>query len=130
MSRHLPILAALGLAAASLATPALAAPPPTDTCFWSADWQGWSSPRPDVILLHVGASQVFELDLKNGSDQLKYPDMHLFNQGQHGTWICTPNDLHLMLSDDHHIYSEPLFVKSITRLTPEQIEAIPAKYRP
>ena len=133
MSRRLAMLPALGFAIASFAAPALAAShdPPRDTCFWSADWQGWTSPAPDVVLLHVGASQVFEIDLKDGgSNQLKYPDMHLANQHQHGTWICTPNDLHLQLSDDHHIYTEPLFVKSLTRLTPEQVEAIPAKYRP
>lgn len=134
MTRRLATLPALAFALASLAAPAALAGgqggPPSDTCFWSADWQDWTSPAPDVVLLKVGASQVFRLDLREGSNQLKYPDMHLFNRHQHGPWICTPQDLDLLLSDDHRIYSEPLFVKSITRLTPDQIEAIPAKYRP
>jgi len=134
LNRRSNILAAMALALASLAAPAAIAAadsaPPSDNCFWSGDWEGWKSPSPTVIYLRVGASQVFRLDLKQGSNQLKYPDMHLTNRHQVGGWICTPHDLDLLLSDDHGIYSEPLFVKSITRLTPAEIAAIPHQYEP
>jgi len=127
------ILTAMAVLASVSAAAALAAAdsgPPNDTCFLSRDWEGWKSPSPTVIYLRVGASQVFRLDLKAGSNQLKYTDMHLTNRHQVGSWICTPEDLDLLLSDDHHTYSEPLFVKSITRLTPDEIAAIPHQYEP
>jgi hypothetical protein len=133
LSRRFYGLAAVAGAILSLSAPAALAAssaPPGDTCFWSADWQGWKSPSPDVIYLHVGASQVFQLTLKQGSDQLKYPDVRLINQNQQSSWLCTPHDFNLLLTDRDGILRQPLFVQSITKLTADQIAAIPHKYRP
>lgn len=119
------------LAAALLtAWPLSANAAPQGGCFLSKDWRGWKSPDPKVIYLRVGISDVFRLDLQSGSDQLDRPDMHLVNKLRGSPWICSPLDLELTLSDSHGSYREPLFVKSITRLTPDEIRAIPAKYLP
>jgi hypothetical protein len=45
-------------------------------------------------------------------------------------WICSPLDLQLAVADSHGGFREPLIVKKITKLTPDEIHAIPAKYRP
>ena len=130
MSTRSFIFAAIALAALTLsAAPALAANQTSDTCFRSSDWQGWKSPSPDVILIHVGASQVFRLDLKTGSNQLKYSDVRLVNRHQTSAWICNPGDLDLLLVAQGG-FSEPLFVKSITRLTPDEVAAIPHQFQP
>ena len=126
------ILPAIGLALAAAlgAAPALAASPPGDNCFYAREWRDWRSPAPNVILLRVGVSDVYRLDLREGSNQLQYSDVHLINRHQPSGWLCQPIDFDLLLADNHGLFSEPLFVTAVTKLTPEQIAAIPAKYRP
>jgi hypothetical protein len=102
----------------------------TDSCFLSRDWEGWKSPSPNVIYLRIGVSQIYRLDLSAGSNQLQEGDVHLINKVRGSDWICSPLDLDLQLADDHGIFREPLFVKSITRLTPDQVAAIPRKDLP
>src|ERR1700722_6803404 len=132
MSTRLTALCAGLAAAASLgfAAPALADGPTsthTDSCFLSNDWEGWKSPSPNVIYLRVGVSRIYRLALSAGSNQLQEPDVHLINKVRGSDWICDPLDLDLQLADDHGIFREPLFVKAITRLTPDQVAAIPRK---
>lgn len=133
MLKRLSLLGAC-LAAGSLgfASQALSATPThgTDSCFLANDWDGWKSPSPTVIYVRVGVSRIYELDLSSGSNQLQEPDMHLVSKIRGSDWICDPLDLQLQLADNHGAFEEPLIVKSITRLTPEQIAAIPKKDLP
>ncbi|HEY2710077.1 MAG TPA: hypothetical protein VGI95_18680 [Caulobacteraceae bacterium] len=99
-------------------------------CFLSRDWEGWKSPSPNVIYLRVGVRQIFEIDLSSGSNQLQEGDMHLIDKVRGSDWICSPLDLDLQIADDHGVYAEPLIVKSITRLTADQVAAIPRKFLP
>jgi hypothetical protein len=101
-----------------------------DRCFLARDWEGWKSPNPNVIYVRVGVSRIYEFDLSAGSNQLQAPAMHLVSTIRGSDWICDPLDLQLQLVDDHHAFAEPLFIKSITRLTPEQIAAIPRRDLP
>jgi hypothetical protein len=133
MSNRLSILCA-GLAVAGslgFAGQALAADASHhDSCFLSRDWEGWKSPSPNVIYLRVGVSRIFRLDLSAGSNQLQQPDMHLVDVVRGSDWICDPLDLQLQLKDDHGAFEEPLIVKAITQLTPDQIAAIPKRDLP
>jgi hypothetical protein len=133
MSKHLSALCASVALAASLglASQAVSATPAhTDNCFLANQWEGWKSPSPTVIYLRIGVSRIYQLDLSAGSNQLQEPDMHLVSKIRGSDWICGPLDLQLQLSDNHGAFQEPLFVKSITQLTPEQIAAIPKKFLP
>jgi hypothetical protein len=126
----LPAAAAFALAALT-AVPALAANPPGGSCFYARQWQDWRSPAPNVILLRVGVNDVYRLDLANGgSDQLQYPDVHLTNRHEVSPWLCGPTDFDLLVSDDHGIFAEPLFVTAVTKLSADEVAAIPAKFRP
>ncbi len=55
--------------------------------------------------------------------------MHLVSIHRGSSSICDALDLDLRLSDGHG-FSEPLIARSMTKLTPEEVAAIPAKYRP
>lgn len=124
----------LGAAAAAvllvLAGSAAAAPGDHTPCFLASEWAGWRSPSPNVIYLRVNVNQVYRLDLSAGSSLLQDPDVHLVNRVEGSNWICTPLDLQLELADDHGVFREPLIVKAITRLTPDEVKAIPRKYLP
>ena len=133
MLKRLSVLGAcLAVGSLGFANQALSATPAqrTDSCFLANDWEGWKSPSPTVIYVRVGVSRIYELDLSSGSNQLQEPDMHLVSKIRGSDWICEPIDLQLQLADNHGAFEEPLIVKSITRLTPEQIAAIPKKYLP
>jgi hypothetical protein len=131
LSRRSYLLPAIAFSLASmLAAPVLAASPPGGNCFYAREWQDWRSPAPNVILIRAGVHDIYRLDLREGSNQLQYPDVHLVNRHQTSAWLCQPTDFDLLLSDDHGIFSEPLFVTAVTKLTPDQVAAIPAKYRP
>ena len=123
------IAAALSLStlipAAALAGPA----PTTNNCFFVTQWQGWKSPSPDVIYLGVNQRDVYKVELSAGSPMLSWPNMHLVSIVRGSNSICSAIDLDLKLSDDHGI-TEPLIAKSLTKLTPEQVAAIPKKFRP
>jgi hypothetical protein len=122
--------AALAFAAVFLAAPpALAAANASgDNCFRASDWLDWKSPAPNVILLRVSVDKVYRLDLKEGSNQLTYPDMRLVNRHEQSLFICQPSDFDLVLTDG--IDKEPLFVKSMTLLTPDEVAAFPRQDRP
>ena len=132
MSRRPYLLPAVGLAVSMLAAaPAFAAAaPPDGACIYANAWQDWSSPAPNVILLRVNVDDVYQLDLKYPSNQLKYPAMHLVNLYQTSQWLCRPSDFNLLLKDNYGGFSEPLFVTRITKLTPAEVAAIPRKLRP
>jgi len=119
-------VAALGIAGAAHAD-APAAKPKTP-CFFSRDWSGWRSPDPKTIYLRVRVNEIYKVDLSFGSALLAWPDSHLINELRGTDSICTPLDLDLKVGNDHMV--EPLFVKSISKLTPEQVAEIPKKYLP
>ena len=129
------LLAATALGAVLLGAPPLIADSqpatqPGNNCFLTTNWQGWKSPSPTVIYLRIGLNEVYRIDLAAASYQLQQPEMHLVSRVRGSPWICGPLDLDLSLSDDHGIYREPLFVKSLTKLTPDEVKAIPPKFVP
>ena len=131
MSLRSAIVAALAAGAlAAGASPALAASSDHSSCFLSSNWDGWKSPDPSTIYVRVTLARVFRLDLAHPSNQLNDPSVHLLSKVRGSSWICSPIDLDLSVVDDHGISREPLFVKHMTELTPDEIKAIPPKFRP
>jgi len=122
-------LVAAGLLGLSAAPVAAESPHPARDCFFSNQWEGWRSPSPNVIYIRVGIHDVYRLDLSAGSSQLQSPDMHLVNQVRGSNTICSALDLDLSIADSHG-FSEPLFVRTMTKLSPEEVAAIPRQYRP
>ena len=107
-----------------------ATPKPKRQCFSLSQWRGgWHSPSPDVIYLRVDSNDIWRIDLNGGSIQLQWPDRHLVSVVRGGDMVCSPIDLDLSIADNHG-FREPLIAKAITRLTPEQVAALPAKDRP
>jgi hypothetical protein len=124
------IAAAASVAALSFAvSPAQAAPAKVNNCFMSSDWQGWSAPNPNTLYLRVRMHDVYRVDLASGSNQLTWPGVHLVSRMHGSNYICSPLDLSLSVSDSSGVAS-PLFVKAITKLSPQEAAAIPRKYQP
>lgn len=132
--------AACALLLATVATltgaPALAAPvkstpdKPGAPCFFITQWQGWKSPSPDVVYLGIIPHQVYRLDLSYGVPALQWPDMHLLSIVHNPASVCSAIELQLYVSDSHNDFRMPLIGRKLTKLTPEEVAAIPRKYLP
>jgi hypothetical protein len=128
------ILVGGALALSALAAlPAAAAPGGESSrhpCFFINQWQGWKADGPNVIYLRVNLSDIYRADLSAGSQQLTWPgSYHLVSKVVGSSSICTPLDLQLAVSDSHGFY-QPLIVKSLYKLTPEEAAALPRALRP
>ncbi len=132
-------LVGAGLAGALLAAPALAANSPEETaaapqkaqrqCFQLSDWQGWSAPDKNTLYMKVRNRDVYKVDLAWGSNQLTWPGNFLISTVRGIDTVCNPIDLDLKVSDSSG-FAMPIRAKTITKLTPEEIAAIPKKDRP
>jgi hypothetical protein len=134
MTTHLGRFALAGLAAATLAStaqadsPADPAPKPARTCFSLSDWQGWSAPDRDTLYMKVRNRDVYRVELSHGTNQLTSPGVHLVSVVRGIDQVCRPHDLDLRVSDG--MFAMPIMAKSITKLTKEEIAALPKRDRP
>ena len=136
MKAHVHTLTALA-ALTALTLPASAAyadatAGPREHCFLSRDWQSWTAPasgKGDVLYLRVNLNDVYRVELTPGSYARKYPGSFLVNQVRGSNWICSALDLDLSISDNMG-FRQPLIARSLERLTPTEIAAIPKRDRP
>ncbi len=117
-------------AAQAQETPSAAKPARAErSCFSLSDWSGWTAPNDKLMYLKVRSKDVYRLDLAYGSSQLTWPGSHLITVVRGSDQICTPLDLDLRVSDGFGI-AIPIRAQTITKLTPEEIAALPKKDRP
>ena len=137
---HIARTALIGLAiAGSLSAPLAAtgasaqgaapAAKPARQCFYLSDWRGWTAPNKDTLYMKVRGRDVYRVDLSWGSNQLTWPGTHLISTVRGSDSICHPLDLDLQVSDGMG-FATPIRAKAITKLTPDEVKAIPKKYQP
>jgi len=102
---------------------------PARECFASRDWQGWSSPSPDVIYLKIRNREVYRVDLAARSNLLNSPGIFLVSTLRGSDRVCGPLDLDLEAADTNG-FKTPLFPRAMRRLTSEEVAALPRKHQP
>ena len=98
-------------------------------CFYITQWQGWMAPDEKTLYLGVNLHDVYKVELSAGSPQLLWPNATLISQVRGPNTICRAIDLQLAVSDQRG-FRVPIIAKSLTKLTPEEVAAIPKKYNP
>ncbi|MCY1646316.1 DUF6491 family protein [Caulobacter sp. SL161] len=126
--------ASAALAQAPAGPPAAAKAPakdgkPARQCFYLSDWRGWSAPDKNTLYMKVRGRDVYRVDLAYGSNQLTWPGTHLVSVVRGPDSVCHPLDLDLRVSDGFGM-PLPIRAKTITKLTPEEIKALPKNHRP
>jgi hypothetical protein len=125
-------LIAAGLAALSAAPAAAASPPASSdhpqSCFYVTQWRGWKAPSPDVLYLGVNQHDVYKVELAAGP-AVPWSSVSLISKTRGGGSVCTALDLDLSVTDGHG-FREALIAKSIIKLTPAEVAAIPPRFRP
>lgn len=121
-------LAGLGACAATGApSPSLM---PSGDCFSTTNWRGWSSPVDDVIYLRVGVSDIYRIDLLPGSGRnLDSGGQFLISQAVGSNRVCSANDMQLLVATTTG-FRTPLFPRTIRKLTPEEVAALPPGHKP
>ena len=123
---------AVALSAVGLAALPAAAGPNYDShpCFFINQWETWKADGPNVIYLRVNLRDIYRADRSAGSQELTWPGTyHLVSKVEGSSSICTALDLQLAVSDGHGYY-QPLIVRSLVKLTPEEVAALPRKDLP
>jgi hypothetical protein len=134
MNSHLRMLAgalALVLTVAGAAR-ADQAPAPGRNCFLSNQWKNWSVPasgKGDVLYLRLNNNDIYRVDLAPGSGARRGANEFLINRVRGSNWICSAVDLDLSIGDNLGFH-RPLIARSLRRLTPDEIAAIPRHERP
>jgi Family of unknown function (DUF6491) len=125
----LAVAAAAGAAAAAQDAPHGHAKGDDTPCFFITQWQGWKAPNDHTLYLGVNYHDVYEVELSGSSSMLQDADARLISLTQGPPTVCAPLDLQLAVSEPPGI-TQPLIARSLVKLTPEQVKAIPPKYRP
>lgn len=120
--------ASAALAHQATAEPTKPAKPPRQ-CFYLSDWRGWTAPDKNTLYMKVRGRDVYRVDLAYGSNQLTWPGSHLVSVVRGPDSVCHPLDLDLRVSDGFG-FAMLIRAKAITKLTPEEIAALPKKDRP
>jgi hypothetical protein len=128
--KSLLIGAALATALTGLAGAASAAPTQANNCFLSSNWSGWHAPDDKTLYLRVNLHDIYRVDLNSPSAMLKWPSTHLVNVVRGSNYICSPLDLQLSIADNDGGGRDFLFIKAITKLTPDEVAVIPRKELP
>jgi chaperone required for assembly of F1-ATPase len=121
----------LGAAGATAANAAADATAKSRSCFSTTQWQGWNSPSSDTLYLKMNNRDVFRVGLVGKADgrSLKTPGSRLVTKSHGSSFICSALDLDVALADTTG-FSHPLFPQTLTKMTPEEVAAIPKKFRP
>jgi len=127
--------AAVGLLATPLMGPAPVAaqpaPTPARDCFFTNQFQGWPAPDDRTIIIRVGVNEFFRLDLAHSCSRLTTPNTHLITKPRGSNNICTALDWDLSVSQGGPgAIPTPCIVRSMTKLSPAEVKALPPKYKP
>ena len=126
-----PLITAAGLilALALSTAPAQAASPttPKRACFWVQNVNGWSAVDDHTVVLRTGVKEVYRLDLMGPCPDIEWSqDIGLVSHGSSS--ICSPLDATVIARGPLGPQRCP--VRAVTKLTPEEVAALPRKHRP
>ena len=123
-----PCALAAALAGLAIAHPA-AAQSGAQNCFRMSQLSSTRAGGDRTIYARVNVNTFYRIDLASRCSSLPYEGNHLVLTPTPGSdLICRPIDLDLKVSEGGSL--EPCFIKSITRLTPEEAAKIPKKFKP
>jgi hypothetical protein len=103
--------------------------PRGEACFYFNEFESWRAPDDRTILIRVGLSRFFRLDLSGRCGGITRASSHLVNRVQGVTRICRPVDWNLTVVDSVG-FEQRCVVKAMTMLTPEEVASIPPKLKP
>ena len=131
MKRSRPLLTLIALT--TLATPmmAIAAGPvvkaPAQVCFRPDDVENFSAPDDRTVYVKVTRKQVYRLDLFGPCPDVDWAQ-EIAIQSRGASWICSPMDATVITRSP--MGPQRCAVQKMSRVTPEELAALPKRSRP
>ena len=125
------LILATTLGAIALAAPAIAQP--ASTCFPIRDYESWKSPDARTIYIKLVGDRYYRLDLSADCSGLQWVGVHLLTKSR-STMVCDALDWDITATTRD--FGQPggmemkCIVKTMTPLTPADVNAIPPKFKP
>jgi hypothetical protein len=125
-------LAAAAATAASVPFAATTAQAQNRQCFRTTDWLGSSAGGPRDLYIHVNIRDIWHLALAQDCPGAASPGPVSITDVVSGpsNEICSGVDLQITVMPRGGSHSTACIVKSINKLTPEEIKGLPKKARP
>jgi hypothetical protein len=116
-------------APAARAQPAPPSPPRVaQACFYSSDIAGFSAPDDHTLFIRTGVHNIWRIDLASDCQDLSFREHIRISAAAGMGSICTPLDLDI--STHANGMRMRCIVRSLTKLTPDQVAALPKRYLP
>ena len=109
------------------------APAPYDKnrCFYTSDFDTWKAPDEKTIFFRVHPDRYFRLDLSQPCPVLMWTGAHLITEWRNSNWVCNAIDWDLKVSQQPNGgITMACIVKAMTPLNPDEVKAIPPKFKP
>jgi hypothetical protein len=103
---------------------------PADQCFFTSQFENWRAPDARTINVRVRGNQYYRLGLGSECHALLDPGAYLVTTFRGASTVCSPLDWDLKVSSGLGNPPLPCFVRTMTRLTPDQAKALTSKERP
>jgi hypothetical protein len=121
----------LGACVATAQPQAAPMPVPAKRCFVINQLEGWRAPDAKTIIIRVRMSDYYRLDLSASCSLLTTPGAHLITKTSGPDTVCSAVDWDLAVSQGPPgNIPEHCIVKAMTRLTPDEVAAIPKGFKP
>jgi hypothetical protein len=123
-------LAAFLALGAAASTPALAKSPPADSkhqCFFTRSVNGFAAPDDKTLYVRVGVRDVYKFEMFGTCPDIDW-NQRLALVSRASSSICTGMDAEVVTHSP--IGPQRCPVRSVQKLTPEEVAALPPKARP
>ena len=101
-------------------------------CFYTNDFDRWKAPDEKTIIIRVHPDRYFRLDLSQPCPTLMWPGAHLITRWRSSDWVCHAIDWDLRVSQAPTGSGATMgcIVSAMTEMTPQDVAAIPPKFKP
>jgi hypothetical protein len=121
------MLLSLAGASGALAADPAPAETPARQCFWTRDVNGFNAVDDRTVNLRVGVKDVYQLELFSRCPDIDWTEQ-IAIESRGSTWICSGLDAVLIAPSP--IGPQRCMVRSVRKLTPEEVEALHKKAKP
>lgn len=101
-----------------------------ESCFYVRDFTDWRPADTRTMYIRTNTHRFFRVTMAHECPELTWPQAHLVMNVRGPDSICRPIDWDLKVSTNPNGVSMPCIVKSMTELSPAEVDAIPPKFKP
>ena len=126
------LVAVTAVSAQQSTIPAPAAKNDRSQCFFISQYQQWRDVDDKTIYIRVNLHDYYRLDMASSCPELTYPEAHLVTTNFGSETMCTALDWDLRVANGtgRSSFAIRCIVNKMTKLTPAEAAAVPAKYKP